>query len=79
MDGCSVPDYGVDTGVYFAGDVKSYIGPRDVVYFGGGIVIFAGGDFLSVAQNEVFPCHLAFIRNWWDGVLFLCGAVWVHH
>ena len=79
MDGCAVPDYGVDTGLYFAGDVKSYIGPRDVVYFGGGIVIFAGGDFLSVAQNEVLACCMAFVRNCRHSLLLFRSSVWMYY
>ena len=75
MDGGPVSDYGVDIGLYFAGDVASYFGARYVVYSGRGIVVFVGGHILSVAAVKVFARGVALVRDWGNRVFLFRGAV----
>ena len=76
MGGCALFNYGVDIIIYIAGNVAEYIAAWFVVYFGGWIVLYVWGVILPVAPVKIFPCNLAFVCNWWLGLLFLCGVVW---
>lgn len=69
-------DYGVDIGVHFAGDVAVCAGAGIMVYFGGRIVVFNWGYFLSLAPYEVFACDLAFVRNRRQCLFLFCRPVW---
>ena len=50
-----------------------------MVYIGGRIVIFAGGDILFVAAYEVFARSLASVRDRGQCVLLFRSTVWLHN
>ena len=69
---------GVDVVIYIAGDVAQYSAAWVMVYFGGRFVVQFWCYILPLAKVKVFACDMAFVRDWWNGLLFLCGFVWIY-
>ena len=75
MGRCIVFNYGVDAIIYITGNDTPYSATGAVVYFGGGAVIQFWGNFLPVAEIEIFARDMAFVRYWWNSVFLFCGSI----
>ena len=76
MDGGIISGYGVGAVMDITCDDKDYICARDVVCVGGRFVVFNWRDILSVAENEVCACCLAFVCYWGQCVFLFRSPVW---
>ena len=72
-------NHGLGIGLDFASNDSDDIAPWYVVCVGGRIVLFSWGYILFVAKNAIFACFVAFVRDWWFGVLLFCRVVWQYH
>ena len=79
MDGIVVSHYGVGFALDFTCNDRHNFGTWNVVHIGRRFVVFNWGYILSLEEDEICTCVMAFIRHRGQCMFLFRGVVWVYH